>query len=103
VTSPIYCRWDVEQADRQRHNGDERRNRTVCTLELFMTASVLMTKSTTRTMNNEVFIAVSRRPSAFRFPPSEKSISLVGELVTARQLAVACAINWDEILTLNAK
>ena len=28
---------------------------------LFMTASVLMTKSTTRTMNNEVFIAVSRR------------------------------------------
>jgi len=26
-----------------------------------MTASVLMTKSTTRTMNNEVFIAVSRR------------------------------------------
>jgi hypothetical protein len=28
---------------------------------LFMTASVLMTKSTTRTMNNEVFIAVSPR------------------------------------------
>ena len=52
---------------------------------LFIIASVLTTMSTTRTMTNEVFIAVSRSCLLFVFLSSEKSVSLVGELVTARQ------------------
>ena len=51
----------------------------------FKTASALTAMSTTRTMTNEVFIAVSRSCLLFVFLSSEKSVSLVGELVTARQ------------------